>query len=427
MEPWLFIPAIICLMLGIPIAFGLAIGALSFLLAWGKIPLLVVPQRFFGAVDSFVLLSIPFFILAGELMNRTGITKGLVKFSDVLVGRIPGGLAQANIVASIFFAGLTGAGVADTSALGSILIPAMVEQGFEADYSAAVTAASSVIGPIIPPSIIMVVFGSVMGMSIGALFAAGFIPGILIGIVLMILAYFMSKQRNHPYRQEKVTLKDFWQAFTEAIYSLFMPLIIIGGIFSGLFTPTEAAAIAVAYALIVGVFVFRTLTFADIMDSLAKSAITTSMILVIIGFANVFGWILALERIPQALATTILSFNLNRVTFLLVVNAFLLFMGMFMETGANAILLGPILMPIAIQLGIEPLHFALVMLVNLNIGLITPPLGVCLFIAAPIARISLGELSRAIFPFILMEVVALLLITFIPELVLFVPRLLGYQ
>jgi tripartite ATP-independent transporter DctM subunit len=426
MSSWLFIPFVVCLVMGIPIAFSLAIGALSFLLAWGKMPLLVVPQRFFSSIDSFVLLAIPFFILAGELMNKTGITKGLVKFSDLLVGRIRGGLAQVNILASVFFAGLTGAGVADTSAIGSILIPAMVDQGFTPEYSAAVTAASSVIGPIIPPSIIMVVFGSIMGISIGALFAAGFIPGLMIALSMSVLAFFIAKKEGHPYRKERVTLQEFWSTLKEASYSLLMPLIIIGGIFSGLFTPTEAAAIAVAYALFIGLFVFRTLTFSDILECLAKSALTTSIILLIIGFANVFGWILALERIPQSLATFLLSLNFNRVTFLLVVNVFLLFMGMFMETGANAILLGPILMPIAIHLGIHPLHFALVMLVNLNIGLITPPLGVCLFVAAPIARISLGQLTKAIFPFVIAEVIALLLITFIPELVMIVPRLLGF-
>jgi len=272
----------------------------------------------------------------------------------------------------------------------------------------------------------MVVFGSIMGLSIGSLFAAGFVPGFLVGLALMVMAYLIAKKRNHPYRTEKVTRQEFWTVFKKAIYSLIMPIIIIGGIFSGSFTPTEAAAVAVLYALIVGFFIFKTLTVKDVMESLGKSAITTSIILLIIGSANVFGWVLALERIPQSLANTLIAMDLTRVQFLLLVNVFLLFMGMIMETGANAILLGPILMPIAMRMGINPIHFALIMLVNLNTGLSTPPLGACLFVAAPIAKGSLGKLSRAIFPFIAMEVVALLLITFIPEIVLFVPRLLGY-
>lgn len=426
MAWWLFIPFIITMFLGVPIAFSLSTSSLIFLLAWGKMPLSVITQRFFSSIDSFVLLAIPFFILAGELMNRTGITKSLVQFADLIVGRLRGGLAQVNILASILFAGLTGAGVADTSALGSILIPAMEEQGFEPEYSAAVTAASSVIGPIIPPSIIMVVFGSIMGLSVGGLFAAGFIPGIIIGLSLMVMAYIISKKKNHPYRTEKVTTREFWTVTKKAVYSLLMPIIIVGGIFSGIFTPTEAAAIAVAYALFVGFVIFKTLTIKDLKQALINSAITTSIIILIIGSANVFGWVLAIERIPQALANFLLSLNLNKITFLLSVNVFLLFMGMIMETGANAILLGPILMPIAIKLGVNPLHFALIMLVNLNIGLATPPLGVCLFVACPIAKVNMERITRAIFPFIIMEIVALLLITFIPELVLFIPRLLGY-
>ena len=426
MALWIFIPFIVTLLAGVPIAFALGISASTFLIAWGKMPFTVIAQRFYSSVDVFVLLSIPFFILSGELMNKTGITTRLVSFAGLVIGRLRGGLAQANIGASILFAGLTGAGVSDTSAIGSILIPAMKEDGFEADYSAAVTAASSVIGPIIPPSIIMVVFGSIMSLSIGALFAAGFIPGLLVGIALMIMAYIIGVKRNHPYRKEKVSPMELLRGFKDSILALLMPVIIIGGILSGLFTPTEAAAVATCYALFVGFFVFKTLKLKDLPECLLKSATTTSVLILIVGFASVLSWTLSIERIPQALAKALLSADLGRVEFLLLVNLLLLFMGMVMETGANAILLGPILMPLAIKLGIHPIHFALVMLVNLNIGLATPPLGVCLFVACPIAGVSMLKISKAIAPFILMEIVALLLITFIPELVLFVPRLLGF-
>ena len=264
MALWIFIPFVIALLIGIPIAFALGIGAAAFLTAWDTVPLTVMAQRFYSAVDIFVLLSIPFFILAGELMNKTGITTRLVKFAGLITGRLRGGLAQANIGASILFAGLTGAGVSDTSAIGSILIPAMKEDGFESDYSAAVTAASSVIGPIIPPSIIMVVFGSIMGVSIGALFAAGFIPGLVIGICLMIAAYIIGIRRKHPYRTRRVGIREFCRGLKDATLALLMPIIIIGGILSGIFTPTEAAAVASAYALFVGFFIFRTLKLSDI-------------------------------------------------------------------------------------------------------------------------------------------------------------------
>ena len=426
MIRWLMIPAIILLVARMPIAFTLGISSLAFFWAGGKFGFEVIPQRFFSSIDLFVLLAIPFFILAGELMNKTGITDGLVKFTRVVIGRMRGGLAQVNILASIFFAGLTGAGVADTSALGSILIPAMEKEGFTPEYSAAVTAASSVIGPIIPPSIIMVVFASVMGMSVGAMFAAGLVPGIIVGVSLMVMAYIIAIIKHHPHRKERVPLSEFWSALREAYYALLMPIIMIVGIFSGYFTPTEAAAVCVFYALIVGFVIKRTLKTRDLMECLIRSAVTSSVVLMIIGFGNVFGWAMAVERIPQALARVILSMELNRVTFLLAINAFLIFMGCIMETGVNAILLGPILMPIAVSLGVHPLHFALIMIVNLNIGLATPPLGVCLFVACPIAKVSLEQISKAISPFLLMELVALLLITFIPDLVLVVPRLLGF-
>jgi TRAP-type transport system large permease protein len=426
MTAWIFVPFLVTLLVGVPIAFALGISATTFLIVWDKVPFTVIAQRFYSSVDVFVLLSIPFFILAGELMNKTGITTRLVKFAGLVVGRLRGGLAQANIGASILFAGLTGAGVSDTSAIGSILIPAMKEDGFEADYSAAVTAASSVIGPIIPPSIIMVVFGSIMGISIGALFAAGFVPGILVGLALMIMAYIIGVKRNHPYRKEKVGAMELIKGTKDAVLALLMPVIIIGGILSGVFTPTEAAAVATCYALVVGFFVFKTLKLKDIPACLLKSATTTSILILIVGFASVLSWTLSIERIPQALAKALVSANLGRVQFLLLVNVLLLFMGMIMETGANAILLGPILMPLAIRLGIHPVHFALIMLVNLNIGLATPPLGVCLFVACPIAGVSMMKISKAIAPFIIMEIAALMLITFIPDLVLFVPRLLGF-
>ncbi|NLM94702.1 MAG: TRAP transporter large permease [Firmicutes bacterium] len=426
MTGWLLIPFAALLLTGAPIAFALAVASFSFLSAWNTISFDVIPQRMFGGIDSFPLMAIPFFILAGELMNATGITVRLVRFAHLIVGRVPGGLAQANVVASIFFAGLTGAGVADTSAIGSILIPAMVEEGYSPEYSAAVTASSSVIGPIIPPSIVMVIYGSTVGLSIGALFAAGFVPGLLIGLGLMVVCHYYAIKLNHPRRLEPVTIKEFLIGFKDAFIALLMPLIIIGGILSGMFTPTEAAAVAVGYALLAGVFVFRTLTFKSVMECMAKTARTSSIILFIIGSAAVFGWAMTVERVPQQIAELFLSITDSPAVMLMLINVFLLIMGMFMETGANVIILAPILAPIAAKFGIHPLHFALVMIVNLNIGLATPPLGVCLFVACPIAGVTLEELTKAILPFLLVEIAVLLLITYIPWFILVVPRMLGF-
>ncbi len=426
MAAWLLIPFALLLISGIPIAFCLLFAVFIFMHAWGMIPFSIIPKYMFSGINSFPLLAVPFFILAGQLMNMSGITGRLVEFANVVIGRIHGGLAQVNILASIIFAGLTGAGVADTSAIGSILIPAMEKQGFDRDYSAAVTAASSVIGPIIPPSVLMVIYANVVGISVGDLFSAGFIPGILVGLGLMVLTYYYAKKHHHPRRTERVTLQQFISVTKDALLALLMPTIIVGGILGGIFTPTEAAAVAVAYALFVGFFIFKSLKITDLPGALLESAKTTGIILLIISCATIFGWGLTVLHLPELLANTVLSVTTNPIIVMLFINIFLLFMGMIMEVGANVIILAPVLAPLAIELGIDPLHFALIMIVNLNIGLATPPLGVCLFVAAPIAGTSLEKLSRAIWPFLLIEIIVLLILTYSPSLVLFLPRLFGY-
>ena len=414
------------LLVGIPIAFVLGASSLYYYIFIGHISLDMLGQKLYAGPDSFVLLAIPFFILAGELMNRAKITDSLIEFSGMLVGRIPGALAQVNIVASVFFAGITGSGVADTAALGSVLIPAMEKEGYTVEYSAAVTVASSVIGPIIPPSIVMVIYSMMTGESVGALFAAGFIPGLAVALALMILAYVYAIRNNHPRRTTRLSFRDVVTILRKSIVALLMPIILIGGIFSGRFTPTEAASVACFYAMIAGVFILRTLTLQDILASFRKAAVSSSVILLIIATAALFGQVMALERVPATIANLILGMTKNKYVFLMMINIFLLFMGMIMETGASVILLAPILLPVAVKLGIHPLHFALVMLVNLNIGLSTPPVGVCLFTVAPIAGISLERISKAALPFITADIAALLFLTYVPELVLFVPRLMGF-
>ena len=414
------------MLIGLPIAFVLGTTALYYFIFMGHIPLGMIGQKLYSGADNYILLAIPFFILAGELMNRSRITDALIKFSGLLVGRIPGALAQINIVVSIFFAGITGSGVADTAAIGSVLVPAMKKEGYTAEYSAAVTVASSVIGPIIPPSIVMVIYSMTTGESVGALFAAGFLPGLAIAISLMILAGYYAVKYKHPRSTQRYSFSYILKTLKDSKVTLLCPVVLVGGIFSGMFTPTRAAAISCLYAILAGVFLLKTLTIKDILESLKKAAISSSTILLIISMAALFGQFMALERVPTQMANFILGFTQNKYVFLLLVNVLLLFMGMIMETGASVILLAPILLPIAVRLGVHPLHFALVMLVNLNIGLSTPPVGVCLFTVAPIVNLSLEKISKAVMPFIAAEIVALLFLTYIPEIVLIIPRILGY-
>lgn len=417
---------VLLLVIGLPIAFVLGGTSLFYFFFLSKVPMEMIGQKLYAGVDNFVLLAIPFFILAGELMNRSKITDALIEFSRILVGRIPGALAQVNIVASVFFAGITGAGVADTAALGSILIPAMTKEGYTPEYSAAVTCTSSVIGPIIPPSIVMIIYATCTGESVGALFAAGFIPGLMIALALMIMCFYYAIKQHHPRRTEKLTAKFVVTTLRKSIVALLCPIILIVGIFSGYFTPTEAAAVACLYAIVAGIFILKTLTLKDIWESLKISVVSGSVILLLISMAALFAQVLSIERVPAAIATGILAFTQNKYVFLLIMNGVLLIAGMLLDAGVNVMLIAPILLPVAIRLGITPLHFALVLLVNLNIGLVTPPMGVCLFAAAPIARVSFEKVAKASLPFIAAEFVALLIMTYVPELILFVPRLLGY-
>lgn len=417
---------VLLLVIGLPIAFVLGGTSLFYFFFLSKVPMEMIGQKLYAGIDNFVLLAIPFFILAGELMNRSKITDALIEFSRILVGKIPGALAQVNIVASVFFAGITGAGVADTAALGSILIPAMTKEGYTPEYSAAVTCTSSVIGPIIPPSIVMIIYATCTGESVGALFAAGFIPGLMIALALMIMCFYYAIKQHHPRRTEKLTAKFVVTTLRKSIVALLCPIILIVGIFSGYFTPTEAAAVACLYAIIAGMFILKTLTLKDIWESLKISVVAGSVILLLISMAALFAQVLSIERVPAAIATGILAFTQNKYVFLLIMNGVLLIAGMLLDAGVNVMLIAPILLPVAIRLGITPLHFALVLLVNLNIGLVTPPMGVCLFAAAPIARVSFERVAKASLPFIVAEFVALLIMTYVPELILFVPRLLGY-
>ena len=427
------------LLLGTPIGFALGITAVLSLAKMGGVEQLtillnpgsdvfifkMVSQRFYAGLDMFTLMAMPFFIFAGAIMNKSGITHRLVKFSNTLVGHLRGGLAHANIVASIFFSGMTGAAVSDTAAIGTMLIPAMEEDGYDKDFSAAVTAASSIIGPTIPPSNMMVIYGSLMSVSIAGLFAAGFVSGLFIAFFLMILSGFISKKRGYP-KSVRSSLKQILIATREAVLPLLMPIIILGGILTGIFTPTEAAAVAVAYAFIIGFFVLRTLKLRDIPDLLYQTGKTTGVVFLIIGSASILGWILTMERVPEAVAAGFLRVSDNPNIILLLILILMLIVGMFMDIAAALIILGPILHPIAVNnLGMNPIHFGIVMVLSLNLALMTPPVGACLFVACNISKLSLEALTKAIWPFIVVEVIALFIIAYWADLVLIFPRLMG--
>ena len=414
------------LILGMPIAFCLGLSSLSaFIYIGNPMFLKVVPQMVFQGMSMFSLMAIPFFIFAGEIMNKANITQTIIGFANVLVGHIRGGLAHVNIVSSIFFAGITGAAVADTAALGTILIPGMKKEGYAEDFSAAVTISSSIIGPIIPPSIVMVIYGVTMKISIAALFASGIIPGLLIGLGLMLVAYVISKKKGYGFRK-RASLKEILFRLKDGLIGLMIPVIILGGILSGVFTPTEAAAVAVFYGCITGLFIFKTLKLSDFPAMLKRTAITSAVVLLIIGNAKIMGWILAYERMPEMIASTFLTITQNPYLILLIINLILLVVGMFMEISAAIVLLAPILAPLAESLGIHPLHFAIVMLVNLNIGLITPPLGQCIFTVCSITNLTMEQVVKATIPFLFVEIVVLFLITYFPIITAVVPKMLGY-
>lgn len=420
----MIIAFLITFVLGVPLALVLGITGFVCILAMG-VPLQVVTQRMFTGIDSFPLMAVPFFILAGELMNRGGTTVRIIRFANSLVGHIKGGLAHSNVVANMFFAGISGSAVADASAIGSILIPAMEKSGYEKDFSAALTAAAATIGPIIPPSIIMVIYGVSVGVSIGGLFAAGFIPGVMLGLAMMFVIFLESKSRNYP-TVGTFSLKRVWNEFKAAFWALLSPLIILGGILLGVFTPTEAAAVAVIYSFIVGKFIYKELKWKDIPDVLFQGGITVAAILLIISMANVFAWVVAANLIPQRIASAFLSISQNKYVFLLLVNVFLLIVGMFMETGAAIIILAPILAPIAVKMGVHPLHFGFIMVLNLAIGMATPPVGVCLFVSCGITGLSLERISAAVYKFVLSEIVVLAIVTYFEPISMFLPKLMGF-
>ena len=424
----LFLPIfLLFLMIGLPVFFGL-LAAPGLLLWLNGQPrdLALLYRNVYNGMDSFPLMAIPFFMLAGVLMNRGGITARLVEFSQAIMGHFRGGLAHVNILSSMLFAGLSGSAVADTSAIGSMLIPAMVKNGYTRKFSAAITAASSVIGPIIPPSGIMIIYSYVMGESVAALFLAGIIPGILVGVGLMLMTWVMAQRYDFPVAIKRSTWSERGNASIKAFFPLLTPVIILGGILGGIFTPTEASAVAVAYALIVSLFILKSMTVRDLPKVLTEAAMVSSVVLLLVGAAMAFKTVVSLSHAPEILAAWILSLSDNPLILLFLINLLLFVVGMFLDAGPAIIILAPILGPIFINLGVHPVHFAIIMSVNLTVGLATPPMGLVLFVASSVSGERIESISKAILPFLAVEVVVIFMITYIPAVSLAIPRYFGF-
>ena len=485
-----FLPLfLVFLMVGLPVFFGLlAAPGILLLLNGQERDLALLYRNVYNGMDSFPLMAIPFFMLAGEMMNRGGITIRLVEFSQALMGHLRGGLAQVNILSSILFAGLSGSAVADTSALGSMLIPAMEKEGYSRRFAAAITAASSVIGPIIPPSGIMIIYAYVMGESVAALFLAGIVPGILVGVGLMIMVRVVADRYELPAAKRvvltgqtisarenmfsfvllrlnlallflkfaplgeepsttailmvlfaglviahglmlglrRLVSSDFRITCKRAVVPLQTPILILGGILLGVFTPTEAASVAVGYAVVVALFVLNTMTLKDMPNVLMRAAKTSAVVLLLVGSAMAFKTVVSLSHAPEALAAFILSLSENPLILLFLINILLFIVGMFLDAGPAIIILGPILGPIFLDLGVHPVHFAIIMSVNLTVGLATPPMGLVLFVASSVSGEKVQTISKAILPFLAVEVVVIFLITYFPAISMTIPRLTGF-
>ena len=418
----MFIIFFILLFIGAPIAYALGISSIFYLMT-SDTPLIFLAQKMYAGIDSFTLLCIPGFMLSGALMNTGGITKRIYRFCNSLVGHIRGSLAMINVLDSMFFAGISGTAIADVCSLGSMIIPAMVEEGYEDDFSVALTASTSVMGPIIPPSVPMVIAGSAVTISVGKMFAGGIVPGLMLGISFMIVTYYIANKHNYP-KHRKYSLKEILAITKDTIWALLMPVILMVGISGGFFTPTEAAIVTVLYSLVVGVGIYRELNIKRIISVTVENMHNAASILILIGLANVFGAILTNERIPQMIAQSILMISDNYYVVILIINIILLITGMFMESLAAILILFPVLLPVATSVGMDPIHFGVMSVLNLMIGLVTPPVGMCLASAAQIGKVPLKRAILANMPFLIAMLIVLTLVSYVPFTVTFLPSLL---
>lgn len=422
----LFASLFLFIALNVPVAFSLGLSALLTIALTTNLPIGIITQKAFTALDSFPLMAIPFFMLAGIIMGKGGVSKRLLDLATVLVGWMTGGLAMVTVVACMFFAAISGSGPATVAAIGSFMIPSMREKNYGAGFSAALTAAAGSIGVIIPPSIPFVLYGVVAGVSVGSLFLAGVLPGIVIGIGLMIVSYLIAKKEGYkPATVERITFKKVLQALNESKWALLIPVIILGGIYGGIFSPTEAAVVAVVYGIIVGKFIHRELSWKDVYNSIVEASILNAATNIIIGLSISFAYIMTLEKVPNAIAGFITSLSDSQFVILLVINIFLLIVGMFIDTVSALVVLSPILLPIVTSVGVDPVHFGIILVANLAIGFITPPLGVNLFVASSVSKTPLETIIKAILPFLLMMIITLMVITYVPPLSTWLPSVLG--
>lgn len=411
------------LLIGVPIAMALGLAATLYLAISGNFGLMATfPQRMYNSVDQFVLLAVPLFLLAGNLMNFGGITERILRCANAFVGHVRGGLSLVTVVASMFFGGLTGAAAADTAALGSVLIPAMVKQGYPKEYAVGLLAICAVVGAIIPPSIATIVYGVLTQTSIAQLFIAGIVPGVLLGLALLAYAWWVARRRNYPV-SERLNLRERVSATIVATPVLVLPVIILGGILLGIFTPTESAAVAVIYALVISATIYRTLSWRNLWRPLVDAALMTAGILFIVCMASMVQFIFSFERFPDQIASLMLGITENRYLLLLLINVFLLILGTFLEPIAAMILALPVLIEVIEVIDVDPIHFGTIVVLNIAIGLTTPPVGICLFIASAIGKVSLEAASVAMLPMLLISVIVLMLVTYVPEISLFLPTL----
>lgn len=419
----LFISFAVLLLLNVPIALSLGVSSLVAMISAG-LPMDMYPMQIYANISKFTLLAIPFFMLAGNTMEKAGISEKLIKLADAFVGHKRGGLAIVGVITSCFFAAISGSGPATVASLGIIIIPAMINAGYDRGMSSSLMATAGGIGVIIPPSIPFVIYGAIAGVSIGKIFIAGIIPGLLMGVALIIASLLMVKKMDIKPR-EKATGKEKLIALKEAFWGLMMPVIILGGIYGGYFTPTEAAAVAAVYGILVGMFVYRKLKIKDLHELMVESAIGSAVVMFIVAAAGLFAWFCTTTGISDMASEALLSVSGNKFIFLLLVNIILLIAGCFLDAPSALYIFTPIMLPVAIQLGYDPVALGVVMTVNLAIGMITPPVGVNLYVACGVSKISLGQISKAIIPYLIASLIVLFLITYVPEIILFLPKMMG--
>ena len=415
------------LFIGMPIAFVVGIVSMGLMFeAGGGQFLLLVPQRMFAGLNVFTIMAIPFFFLAAELMSASRVIEDIMDFADALVGRLRGGMAHVNVLNSAFFAGVSGSAIADIASLGAIEIRAMEAHGYDKRFATALTVASSLVGAIIPPSIILMLYASIAQVSVASIFLAAMVPGFLMVGLLMLVVVALARKYDFPRREERIPPREFLAIAMRASLALAMPVIIMGGIVSGIFTATEAAAVAVAYVLVLGLFIKRTLRFSDIPGCLLRAGVMTSVIFMVLATANVFGWFIGLERVPETIAAWLTGIASDPLSLLFLITAALIVIGMFMDVGAALIVMAPILAPAAISAGIHPIHFGIVMSLTLVMGLSTPPVGPCLFAAASVSKLKIETISLAMLPFYAVQLVFLVILILVPELSLALPRWAGF-